>query len=162
MNTVRLEVVIAAFKNTPDIDSNDIETLDIILDAVARRNFSGAAYSLKSLASAQNFYPEEYRVQIAFCKAIKLELMALGKEHYHAEVAKRIDFLFESTYFNPDMPILLPALSYDTKKVLNVEKLQDAVVFYEDRQEEFDPVISRILQEIDLQHNLMKNYCKDV
>jgi hypothetical protein len=162
MNTVRLEVVINAFQNIPDLAPSDIESLGIVLDMVARKNFAGASYSLKNVASARHFYPEEYRVHIAFCKAIKLELMALGKEHYHQEIAKRIDFLFNSTYFTPDMPVLLPALSYDSKKVLNVEKLEEAVAFYDNRKEEFDPVISRILQEIDVNHNLMKNYLKDV
>lgn len=161
MNTVRLEIVVNAFQNIPDFETEDSDNLAIILDAVSRRNFSGAAYSLKSLASGQLFYPEEYRVHIAFCKAIKLELMALGKEHYHSEIAKRIDFLFNSTYFKPDMHVLLQALSHENKKVLNVEKLEDAVAFYDNRKEEFDPVISRILQEIDLNHNLMKNYLKD-
>lgn len=162
MNTTNLELIVTTFQNTPDLDINDIESLGIVLDMVSRKNFAGAYYSLKNVASARHFYPEEYRVHIAFLKAIKLELMALGKEHYHAEIAKRVDYLFNSTYFTPDMKILLPALSYETKKVLNVEKLEEAVAFYETRKEEFDPVISRILQEIDSQHNLMKTYCKDV
>lgn len=162
MNTVRLEVVIAAFKNTHDIAANDIETLDIILNSVSRNNFSGALYSLKGLASGQHFYAEAYRVQIAFCKAIKLELMAIGKEYYHAEISKKIDFIFDSTYFTPAMQVILPALSYERKKVLNVEKLEEAITFYNNSKEEFDSVISQILQEIDIQNNLMKNYCKDL
>lgn len=162
MNTVRLEVVINAFQNIPDLAPGDIESLGIVLDMVARKNFLGASYSLKNVASARHFYPEEYRVHIAFCKAVKLELMALGKEHYHEEIAKRVDYLFNSTYFTLDMGIIFPAISYENKKVLNVEKLEEAVTFYENRKEEFDSVISRILQEIGLNHNLMKNYLKDL
>jgi hypothetical protein len=162
MNTANIELVVTAFQNTPDLDPSDIESLGIVLDMVARKNFEGASYSLKNVATARLFYPEEYRVHIAFLKAIKLELMALGKEHYHAEIAKRVDYLFNSTYFTLDMGIILPAISYENKKVLNVEKLEDAVTFYENRKEDFDPVISRILQEIDIKHNLMKNYLKDM
>jgi len=162
MNTVRLEVVINAFQNIPDLAPSDIESLGIVLDMVARKNFAGASYSLKNVASARHFYPEEYREHIAFCKAIKLELMALGKEHYHQEVAKRIDFIFETVCFNVDTAILSPVIGYNSKTVLHLEKLEDAISFYDNRKEEFDPVISRILKEIALNHNLMQNYLKDL
>lgn len=160
MNTVRLITIVNAYTKHPEFDSKHLDDVDHLLDSVARKQFDSAAYALKSLSSGFGFYPDDHKAEEEFCKAIRVELMAVGKAHYHQEMANRIDFIMDSHHFNLFMPVLLPALSTERHIVLNSDKLDEAIKFYSERGEVFDLVIAGLLVQIGNLSKQMNTYCE--
>lgn len=144
----------------PEFESKNYDTAANILDAVARKNFGTAEESLKSLSSGFGFYPDEYKVQDDFCKAIRVELAAVGKAHYHQEIAHRIDYIFDGAHFNLYLAILNPAISYERKIILNNDKLEESIKFYSERGEVFDIVIASVFTQIKTLTQKMNSYCE--
>lgn len=163
MNTVRLTTIVNAYMDHPKFDNKNLDYVHGILDSVARKQFDSAVQDLKSLSSGLfDFSPDEHKVEKEFCKAIRVELMAVGKFHYHQEMANRIDFIMDSNHFNLFMPILLPAISIERHIVLNSDKLDEAIKFYSERGEVFDIVIAGILFQIGKINKQMNTYCEGV
>lgn len=160
MNTVRLITIVNAYTKHPEFDMKHLDDVNHLLDSVARKQFDSAAYALKSLSSGFGFYPDEHKAEEEFCKAIRVELMAVGKAHYHQEMANQIDFIMESSHFNLFMPVLLPALSTERHIVLNSDKLDEAIKFYSERGEVFDLVIAGLLVQIGKLNKQMTTYCE--
>lgn len=161
MNTVRLETIVNTFMNHTEFDPANFDIAKSLIEFVNRGDFQQAAYNLKELCAGCGFYPDEYKVRDEFCKIIRIELSTLGKSHFHQEIEKRIDFLFDGAYFDINTAIILPAISYEKKTVLSVEKLEAAVSYFSERGHQFDSVLVAILGEIDVLNNKMKNYCQD-
>lgn len=160
MNTVRFTTIVNAYVGHPEFDSKNLDDVENLLDFVARKQFDSAAHALKSLTSGFGFYPESHKHEEEFCKAIRVELMAVGKAHYHQEMAHRIDFIMDSHHFNLFMPILLPAISSERHIVLNSDKLDEAIKFYSERGEVFDLVIAGLLVQIGTLSKQMNTYCE--
>lgn len=160
MNTVRLTTIVNAYTKHPEFNSQHLDDVEHLLDSVARKQFDSAAYALKSLTSGFGFYPDEHKAEEEFCKAIRVELMAVGKSHYHQEMANQIDFIMDSPHFNLFMPVLLPALSAERRVVLNSDKLDEAIKFYSERGEVFDLVIAGLLVQIGKLNKQMITYCE--
>lgn len=158
MHTVRLVTIVNAYMGHPEFDQKNYDYMAMILESISRKNFDAAFEALKSSTSAFHFYPDEYKIQSEFCKAIRIELAVVGKEHYHQEITHRIDYIFNSPHFNLFMPILLPAISTERHVVLNSDKLDEAIKFYSERGELFDVVIAGILVQINNLNKKMNTY----